>query len=55
VTSLPIKLKSFWVIFCRLEPLWLSGKVMDLENKRNQKIPGSTPSPGNLKFFSAAV
>jgi hypothetical protein len=23
------------------EPLWLSGKVMECENKLNQKIPGS--------------
>jgi hypothetical protein len=30
------------------EPLWLSGKVMECENKLNQKIPGSLPSPGNL-------
>jgi hypothetical protein len=30
------------------EPLWLSGKVMECENKRNEKIPGSIPSPGNL-------
>jgi hypothetical protein len=30
------------------EPLWLSGKVMEWENKRNQKIPGSLPSPSNL-------
>jgi hypothetical protein len=30
------------------EPLWLSGKVMERENKRKQKIPGSLPSPGNL-------
>jgi hypothetical protein len=27
------------------EPLWLSGKVMEWENKWNQKIPGSLPSP----------
>jgi hypothetical protein len=26
------------------EPLWLSGKVMELKNKPNQKIPGSLPS-----------
>jgi hypothetical protein len=31
------------------EPLWLSGKVMERENKQNQKIPGSLPSLGNLK------
>jgi hypothetical protein len=31
------------------EPMWLSGKMMEWENKRNQKIPGSLPSsPGNL-------
>jgi hypothetical protein len=30
------------------EPLWLSGKVMERENKQNQKIPGLLPSPGNL-------
>jgi hypothetical protein len=31
--------------------IWFSGsrcKVMEWENKRNQKIPGSLPSPGNL-------
>jgi hypothetical protein len=28
--------------------LWLSCKVMELENKRIQKITGSLPSPGNL-------
>jgi hypothetical protein len=26
-----------------VEPLWLSGKVMEYENKLNQKIPGSLP------------
>jgi hypothetical protein len=26
--------------------LWLSGKVMEWENKQKQKIPGSLPSPG---------
>jgi hypothetical protein len=31
------------------EPLWLSGKVMEWDNIQNQKIPGSLPSPGNLK------
>jgi hypothetical protein len=31
------------------EPIWLSGKMMEWENKGNQKIPGSLPSPGNLK------
>jgi hypothetical protein len=30
------------------EPLWLIGKVMEWENKQNQKIPGSLPSLGNL-------
>jgi hypothetical protein len=30
------------------DPLWLSGKVMEWENKKNHKIPGSLPSPWNL-------
>jgi hypothetical protein len=30
------------------EPLWLSGKVVEWENKWNQKIPGMLPIPGNL-------
>jgi hypothetical protein len=30
------------------EPLWLSGKVMERENKWNKKIPGSLPSPGTF-------
>jgi hypothetical protein len=29
--------------------LWLSGKVMERENKLNKKIPGLLPSPGNHK------
>jgi hypothetical protein len=39
------------------EPLWLSGKVMERENKRKQKIPGLLPSPGNLlkKYVRALV
>jgi hypothetical protein len=28
------------------EPMWYSGKVMEWENKRKQKIPGSLPKPG---------
>jgi hypothetical protein len=35
-------------MLCHGEPLWLSGKVMELENKQNQKIPDSLPSPDNL-------
>jgi hypothetical protein len=34
------------------EPLRLSGKVMEWENKQNQKIPGSIPTPANLKKTS---
>jgi hypothetical protein len=30
------------------KPLWLGGKVNEWENKRNQRIPGSLPNPGNL-------
>jgi hypothetical protein len=31
------------------EPLWLSsGKVMERENKRNQKNPGLLPCPGTF-------
>jgi hypothetical protein len=30
------------------ERLWLSGKVVEWDNKQKQKIPGSLPSPGNL-------
>jgi hypothetical protein len=33
-----------------LEPLWLSGKVMEWENKRNQKIPGSLPAQAAFKI-----
>jgi hypothetical protein len=35
------------------EPLWLGGKVMEYENKRYYKIPGSLPArPGQpLKIF----
>jgi hypothetical protein len=32
------------------EPLWVSGKVMKWENKLNQKIRASLPSPDNLFF-----
>jgi hypothetical protein len=32
------------------EPLWLSGKMMEWENKWNQNIPGSLPTPGSFFF-----
>jgi hypothetical protein len=34
------------------EPMWLSGKVMELENIRNQKIPVLLPSPQPFKNVS---
>jgi hypothetical protein len=30
------------------EPLWLSGKVVELEINKIKKIPGSLPNPGNF-------
>jgi hypothetical protein len=40
--------KLFYYFFINGEPLWLSGKVIEWENKQNQKIPGSLVCPGNL-------
>jgi hypothetical protein len=31
------------------EPLWLSGKGMEWENKQNQKIPGSLPAQATFR------
>jgi hypothetical protein len=45
-----IFLNFCWTAITRRgKPLWLRGRVMELENERNEKIPGSLPSPGNLK------
>jgi hypothetical protein len=36
-------------VFVR-EPLWLGGKMKEWENKRNQMITGSLPSPARVTF-----
>jgi hypothetical protein len=42
--------RKLWTLTPRGEPLWLSGKVMEWQNKQNQKIPGLLPSPGHPFF-----
>jgi hypothetical protein len=33
------------------EPLWLSGKVMEWQNKTKSKDPGFAPQPGEKMFY----